>query len=163
MEAIEAIKTRRSVRQYLPKPVPKEIIEEIVDCGRLAPSANNDQPWEFVVVTGQEKREAIAAAATYGKFIADAPVCLLVFARNTRHFLEDGSAAMENMLIAAHTHGLGTCWIAGANTAYGAEIARICGAPASHGLVALTPLGYSTDRPTAYKRSLEEVIHWEEY
>ncbi|HAI85465.1 MAG TPA: nitroreductase family protein, partial [Firmicutes bacterium] len=50
MDAIEAIKGRRSVRRYLSDSVPREIIEDIVDCGRLAPSARNDQPWEFVVV-----------------------------------------------------------------------------------------------------------------
>lgn len=161
MGAIEAIKGRRSVRRYLPDPVPREIIKDIVDCGRLAPSARNDQPWEFVVVTDQTIREEIAAAATYGKFIADAPVCVLAFARRTRRHTEDTCAAVENMLIAAYAHGLGGCWIAGENTPYEREIARICKAPDELRLVALFSLGYANEKPRPNKRDLEEVLHWE--
>ena len=69
MEALEAIKTRRSVRSFSNKPVEREIIEQIIDCARLAPSANNSQPWEFVVVTDQTIRESIAVLTDYGKFI----------------------------------------------------------------------------------------------
>jgi len=60
MDAIEVLKTRRSVRTYRSGTVPKEILEEIIDCGRLAPSANNGQPWEFVVVTDSGMRRKIA-------------------------------------------------------------------------------------------------------
>ncbi|MCR4425757.1 MAG: nitroreductase family protein [Firmicutes bacterium] len=163
MDAIEAIKTRRSVRRYLPTPVPREVIEDIVDCGRMAPTARGDQPWEFIVVTDQKTREALAAVATWGKFIADAPVCVAVFARPTPRYVEDCSAAVENMLLAAHAHGLGTCWVAGHDTSYAPEIGRILGVPTSHRLVALFPVGYHEDKPIAHKRSLSDVLHWERY
>jgi nitroreductase len=163
VKAIEAIKGRRSIRKYRPDPVPREIIEDIVDCGRLAPSARNDQPWEFVVVTEQSIREEIAAAARFGKFIADAPVCLLAFARPTRRFVEDTSAAFENMLVAAYAHGLGTCWVAGHNTPYENEIARICKVPGDYRLVAMSPLGYPDEEGAVHKRELEEVLHWESF
>ncbi len=163
IDAIEAIKGRRSVRRYLSDSVPREIIEDIVDCGRLAPSARNDQPWEFVVVTDQVIREEIAAAATYGKFVADAPVCILAFARQTPRHTEDTCAAVENMLIAAHAHGLGSCWIAGENAPYEREIARICKAPDGFRLVALFSLGYANEKPGPHKRSLDEVLHWETF
>jgi nitroreductase len=163
MEAIDAIRGRRSVRKYRPDPVPREIIEEIVDCGRLAPSARNDQPWEFVVVTEQSIREEIAAVATYGKFIAGAPVCLVAFSRQTPRFVEDTCAAFQNMLVAAYAHGLGTCWIAGHNTPYEKEIARICKAPGDYRLVALSPLGYPDEECTVHKRELQEVLHWESF
>lgn len=163
MKAIEAIKGRRSVRKYRPDPVPREIIEDIIDCGRLAPSARNDQPWEFIVVTEQSIREEIAAVTKFGKFIADAPVCLVAFARQTRRFVEDTSAAFENMLIAAHAHGLGTCWVAGHNTPYEKNIARICRVPGEYRLVAISPLGYPDEEPTVHKRALEDVMHWEHF
>ncbi len=160
---IDAIRRRRAVRHYRPDPVPRAVIEEIVDCGRLAPSARNDQPWEFVVVTDQATREAIAAAASYGKFIADAPACVLAFARRTPRSVEDTSAAVENMLIAATAHGLSTCWVAGENASYARQVGQIVGAPESVRLIAMFPLGYSDDRPLPHKRSLNEVLHWDRY
>lgn len=163
MKAIEAIKGRRSIRKYRPDPVPREIIEDIVDCARMAPSARNDQPWEFVVVTEQSIREEIAAATKFGKFIADAPVCLLAFARPTRRFVEDTCAAFQNMLVAAYAHGLGTCWVAGHNTPHETEIARICKVSGDYRLVAMSPLGYPDEERTAHKRELEEVLHWESF
>ncbi|OPZ62509.1 MAG: NADH dehydrogenase [Firmicutes bacterium ADurb.Bin506] len=160
---IDTIKRRRAVRHYRPDPVAREVIEEIVDCGRLAPSARNDQPWDFVVVTDRATREAIAAAATYGRFIADAPVCVLAFARRTPRSVEDTCAAVENMLIAATAHGLSTCWVAGENASYARQIGQIVGAPESVRLVAMFPMGYSDDKPLPNKRSLDEVLHWEKY
>ena len=73
MDAIEVLKTRRSVRTYKGEPVPRKIIEDIVDCGRLAATANNMQPWEFVVVTDPGMLPRIATTTDFGKFIADAP------------------------------------------------------------------------------------------
>jgi len=72
MDAIEVLKTRRSVRAYKREAVPRKTIEDIVDCGRLAATAVNIQPWEFVVVTDQGTRRRIASYTEYGKFIADA-------------------------------------------------------------------------------------------
>src|SRR5512137_9503 len=101
MDAILALKTRRSVRSYKPDPVPREIIEDIVDCGRLAASAINIQPWEFVVVTDGALRRRLAEATDHGRFIADSPACVVVLCRDSKYYLEDGSAATENMLLAA--------------------------------------------------------------
>src|SRR5512140_764437 len=106
MDAIEVLKSRRSVRAYLATPVPKIILEDLIDCGRLAASANNLQPWEFVVVTDAATLRWLAQTATYGAFIATAPACIAVFCRDTKYFLEDGSAATQNILLAACAHGL---------------------------------------------------------
>ena len=93
MDAIEALKTRRSVRAYTGEPVPKKIVEDIVDCGRLAATAINIQPWEFVVVMDSALRRRLAEISDHGKFIADAPVCVVVLCQDTKYYLEDGSAA----------------------------------------------------------------------
>ena len=93
MDAIEVLKTRRSVRTYRGEPVPRKIIEDIVDCGCLAATAINIQPWEFVLMTDPGMLRRIATTTDYGKFIADAPVCVLVLCRDTKYYLEDGSAA----------------------------------------------------------------------
>jgi nitroreductase len=164
MEALEAIKTRRSVRSFSANPVSREIIEQVIDGGRLAPSANNIQPWEFVVVTDQATREEIASVTDYGKFIADAPVCIAVFCKDTKYYLEDGCAATENILIGACALGLSSCWVAGDKKRYAGQINRILEVPNSYKLISLLALGYSNVRASAYgKRDLDAVIHWEKF
>jgi nitroreductase len=164
METLEAIRTRRSVRSFTANPVPRDIIEQIIDGARLSPSADNIQPWEFVVVTDQTTRERIANVTDYGKFIADAPVCIAVFCRGTRYYLEDGCAATENILIGACALGLSSCWVAGDKKRYAGRINGILEAPNSYKLVSLLALGYSSVKASAYgKRKLDEVIHWEKF
>ena len=84
MDAMAALKGRRSIRSYEDRPVPKETLEEIIDAARLAPTANNTQPWEFIVVTEADVRTRIADLTDYGKFIAQAGACVVVFAREVK-------------------------------------------------------------------------------
>ena len=163
MDATEMLKTRRSVRAYTRASIPRKIIEEIVDCGRLAPTANNVQPWEFVVVTDPELLCRIAGATDHGKFIADAPVCIVVLSKETKYYLEDGSAATENILLAARAHGLGSCWVAGDKKPYTSAICRLVGAPPGCKLVSLIPIGYPAESSEKSKRPLADVLHWEKF
>ena len=164
MEALEAIKTRRSVRTFISKPVPRELIEQIIDGARLSPSANNGQPWEFVIVTDQTTREKIAGLTDYGRFIADAPVCIAVFCRDTKYYLEDGCAATENILIGACALGLSSCWVAGDKKSYAGDVSTVLEVPDSYKLISLLALGYSNVKGSAhFKRKLEEVLHWEKF
>jgi nitroreductase len=163
MDAIEVLKTRRSVRAYRGEPVPRKIIEDVVDCGRLAATAINIQPWEFVVVTDPEALRSIAKTTDYGKFIADAPVCVLVLCGDTKYYLEDGSAATENILLAARAHGLGSCWVAGDKKPYASQICRLVGAPQGYKLVSLIPIGYPAESLEKPKRPLSDVLHWDKY
>ena len=164
MDAIEAIKTRRSIRRFESKEVPKEIIEDLVDCGRLAPSGRGVHPWEFIVVTNKETRRRIADLTDYGKFIAEAPVCIAVFCQDTKYYLEDGSAATENILIAANAYGLGSCWVAGDKKPYCEAIRELLGVPEGYKLVSLVAIGYSAEKQgKKAKRPLQEVLHWERW
>ena len=163
MDAIEALRTRRSVRTYQRGTVPKDVIESIVDCGRLAASANNSQPWEFVVVTDAGLLRKIARATDFGSFIAEAQLCVVVLSRETKYYLEDSSAATENILLAARAHGLGSCWVAGDKKPYAAEMCRLVGAPHGTKLVSLIPIGYPAESPAPPKRSLADVLHWGKY
>jgi nitroreductase len=163
MDAVEALKTRRSVRAYKPHPIPRQVLADLVDCGRLAASAINIQPWEFVVVTSEEGRKAVADLTDHGKFIAQAAACIAVLSRETKYYLEDGSAATQNILLAAHAHGLGACWIAGDKKPYAAAVCRVLGAPEGLKLVSLVALGYPAEQPSKEKRPLADVLHWETY
>lgn len=163
MDAIEALKTRRSVRRFRGEDVPRPVIEDIIDCGRLAATARNEQPWEFVVVTDGGVRAHLARLAVNGPFIADAPVCVVVLCREGTYFLEDGAAATQNMLVAARAHGLGTCWVAGDKKPYAAQVLELVGAPAGYKLVSLVAMGHPDTVGNPAKRPLKDVLHWERF
>jgi len=163
MDFLKILKERRSIRKYQKKEVPKEIIEDIIDCARFAPTAINIQPWEFIVITDKNKREKIADITDYGKFIKDAPVCIGVFCKDTKYYLEDGSAATTYILLAAKAYGLGSCWIAGDKKKYAEKIREILGVPEGYKLISLISIGYPDEEPKPKKRDLEEVIHWEKW
>jgi nitroreductase len=164
MDAIEAIKRRASVRSYKPDPVPREMLEELVDCGRRAPSAMGVHPWHFVVVTQKAMLRKIGESTDYGRFIADAAACIAVLCEDGKYYLEDGCAAVENILIAAAARGLGACWVAGDKKPYADAVRDLVGAPASHKLIALLPVGYSSSAPKPKsKPGLGQVLHWERF
>jgi nitroreductase len=163
MDAIECMKTRRSIRAFLDQPISRAVVQDIVDCGRLAATANNLQPWVFIAVEDPKLRKQIADVTDWGKFIAQAPVCIAVFCSNTKYFLEDGSAATQNILNAARAHGLGSCWVAGHQKKYGGKVHDMLGVPDSHLLVSLVALGQAAEDPEPEKKGLAEVLHWDRY
>ena len=163
MDALQAMRTRRSHRAYKSDPVPREILEEMVDCGRLAATAMNLQPWAFVVVTNEEMRRKLAETTDYGKFIAQSGACIVVFCEDCKYYLEDGSAAIQNILVAGHALGVGTCWVAGDKKAYVETIRQMLGLPENYRLIGLIAVGYATDSPSPQKKPLSEVLHWERY
>ncbi|HJN15161.1 MAG TPA: nitroreductase family protein [Armatimonadota bacterium] len=116
MEAIKCIMTRRSIRQYTDEPVEGEVVEKLLRAAMAAPSAANCQPWQFVVVRDQAKREAFAGFHPYGKMLASAPIGILVCGDTELeladgYWVQDCSAATENLLLAAHALGLGAVWL----------------------------------------------------
>ena len=111
---LDAIKQRRSVRQYKPDPVPEEALQEILEAAFSAPTASNVRPWHIIVVTDKAKRAALAQVHQYAGFSADAPVIMVVCGNEgeAEHWwIEDCCAATENAMIQAAALGLGTCWI----------------------------------------------------
>jgi nitroreductase len=164
MDCIEALKTRRSVRAYTGEPVSREVIEDIIDCGRLAATAVNIQPWEFVAVTEPAMLRAIAGVADFGRFIAQAAVCVVVLCKDTKYYLEDGSNASQNILVAARAHGLGGCWVAGDKKPYAEKVARMVGAPEGYKVISLLAIGHAADQQSHKdKRPLSDVLHWEKF
>ena len=86
-----------------------------------------------------------------------------MLSRETKYYLEDGSAATQNIMVAARAHGVGSCWVAGDKKAYAPEVVRILGAPRELRLVSLIALGYPAETPQKEKRPLEDVLHWDRY
>ena len=163
MDAIECMKTRRSIRAYLDKPVDREVIEDIIDCGRLAASAINIQPWQFIVIQDAAMRKKIADITDYGKFIEQAAVCVAVFCQDGKYYLEDGCAATQNILNAARAHGLGSCWVAGDKKEYASALGGLLGLPQDYKLISLIAIGYAAAEGNPPKKPLSEVLKWERY
>ncbi len=109
-------------------------------------------------------RKKVAGITEYGKFIAQSPACVVVFCKDTKYYLEDGSAATQNLLVAAEALGVQSCWVAGDKKAYTAAIARLLGVPEGFKLVSLVALGYEeTPAVRPPKRKLADLLHWEKF
>jgi nitroreductase len=166
MDVMEAIRERRSVRAYQEKPVAEDILLQVLEAGRLAPSANNRQPWTFVVVRDEAKRLALARAASQD-FIAEAPVIIAAVALEYEKemtcevpaYAVDLAIAADHMTLAAVKFNLGTCWIG----AFSQDRAReILDVPDDCRIVTLLPLGYPADSPRQkIRKSLDEVVSYD--
>lgn len=164
MDVFEAIRTRRSVRKFRPKPVPDENLETILEAGRLAPSAGNRQPWRFVVVKDPERKRALAKAAGYQMFIADAGVIIAALGdpgASPRWFRQDPMIAVEHMVLAATALGYGTCWVGAFDEE---EVKRILKIPDELKVIVLLPIGFPDESPTPKARKpLKEIVFLEKY
>ncbi|MBE9501340.1 MAG: nitroreductase family protein [Dehalococcoidia bacterium] len=160
MDVLQAIKERRSIRKYEPKAVPEEKLTQILESGRWAPSASNSQPWRFIVVRDEKVKNELARVAVYGSFMAQAPVAIAVVIdpQASNHPVEDGAAATQNMLLAAHALGLGTCWIGSYGSGYEERAKEVLGIPRDKRLLALTSLGYPAESPTKDRVELSELV-----
>lgn len=164
METISAIQKRRSLRKFRDESVPKEAILKILDCARLAPTARNVQPWDFIVVTDPETRKKIASLASNGPFIKEAPVCIVVVCQETKYYLEDGCAATENILLASADMGLSACWVAGDKKDYCREILKLLSVPSGYKLVSMVALGAAEpDNTVPLKKDLKQIVHWDKF
>ncbi len=166
----EAIARRRSIRQFKPTAVPEEHLEAMLEAAVLAPSAGNRQPWRFLVIRNPELRQRLAAAAHGQKFVAAAPVALVVCADLPRtesrygqrgrelYALQDTAAAIQNLLLTAVAYGYGTCWVGAFDEEQAAAVLEL---PPSLRPVAIIPIGVPAASPRAPGRlPLEEVVEY---
>jgi len=113
-EFVETIFSRRSIRKYTEQPVSEGDIKTLLEAAMAAPSASNRKPWHFVVVTERETLDRLADAHSYGKMLHEAPLCVSVCGDtkvSERFWVQDCSAATENLLLAATALGLGAVWL----------------------------------------------------
>ena len=141
MEVLDAIKARRSVRAYSSTAVPDEVLDKVLEAGRLAPSAHNGQPWHFIVVKDEAKRQEMSKAR-WAKFLKEAPV-LIVGCGDAKASPEwyrvDTTIALQNMVLAATSEGLGTCWVGSFDEGL---IRRLLNVPDHMKTIAIIALGY---------------------
>lgn len=181
MDFRDVVRTRRSVRHFLDREVPEDIVYELLDAARWAPTGGNLQPWEFILVRDRTNRERLVDATFIGymaktgkpqKWILEAPM-LIVACVNIKpavarygemartNVLMDVAAAIENLLLAAVDLGLAACWISGFDHD---KVANILKVPDGVKVLALIPVGY-TDRVSSKPSRLdpEEITYYETY
>ncbi|MFA5562991.1 MAG: nitroreductase family protein [Candidatus Caldatribacteriota bacterium] len=166
---IEAIKKRRSVRKYQQKDIPPDILNEIIEAARLAPSASNRQPRKFVIVQDKELKQQLMMASRNQKFVGEASAVIAGCATNIKHIMPNGiyaypvdvSIALEHISLQAAELGLGTCWIGAFDQEKVKEILKI---PKDVAIVCLMTLGYPADIGlTRERKSLKEIICYNYY
>jgi nitroreductase len=172
MELNEAIKGRRSIRAYKPQDVPEKVVEKLIEAASYAPSAGNIQPWRFVVTRNHVVKKKLAQAADQA-FIEEAPAVIVVCANEKRaemgydargktlYCIQDTAAATQNILLTAHSLGLGTCWIGAFNEA---QAKKAVNAPEEMRPVAIIPVGYADEAPAQRnRRPISQIMHYESF
>ncbi len=170
MECIETIKGRRSVRRFKAKPVGKELIEELLDAARMAPSAGNLQARDFIVISNKITKQKLKEAALGQSFIEQAPIVIVAVAnierssrvyktRGELYAIQDATASVENILLSACSLGLAACWVGAFDENAVSELLSI---PHKTKPIAIIPVGYADEEPVAPPRmGLDKVVHWE--
>jgi len=163
MNIIDLIKSRHSVRDFCDRPIPKEILDEILEAGRLAPSAQNRQPWRYIIFTDPLKINDLSRkTGLVGKsnfFIKNAP-CVIIACADTKknvringqdYYLVDTAISFQQMMLAAWQHGIGSCWLA----AFSEKVlAKYLDLPKNYRIVALSPFGYPKEVKGIYSKAL---------
>lgn len=150
------------MRSYQNREIEEDILKDIVDCGRLAPTGYNNQPWTFLVITDQSLKEKLAEITTSGSFIKEAGACIAVFCdKSAQTGLEDACAATENIMIAARAYGLDTCWVNSYKKSHSEAVKNLLNCPPDQELMTLFSLGYAQQKNREVsKKSLNEVLKW---
>lgn len=172
MDAIECLKTRRSIRKFKPTPIPQDIIDNILDCAVKAPSGCNTQPWSFVIVKDETTRKALSKIQPYASFVAKAPLCIVAcFDKGENLFSPSGylsiAAAVENILLAAHSYGIGTCWTYVKDfddPSVENKARKILDIPDDIEVICMIPLGYPDMKAIPKKlRNVADILHNEKW
>ncbi|MBM4403118.1 MAG: nitroreductase family protein [Candidatus Cloacimonetes bacterium] len=181
MDIKELIMSRHSVRSYKADPLSPEVLSDILEAGRLAPSAQNRQPWRFIVIQGTDKIKSLSVncglLGLSNFFIRQAP-CVIIACADTRrsirindqdYYLVDTAIAFQQMMLMALAHGIGSCWIAAFSEK---KLRKWLKIDDKWKIVALSPFGYPAEKDTLHARMvsgfarssnrlpLEQIVHY---
>ena len=171
MSILDFLQKRRSIRKYQSKPVEEEKIAKVLEAARLGPSANNQQPCRFIVVTKPENRESLKAAYKQDWF-TQAPAIIVgcvdpkeAWKRGMfgeEYWKVDLAIAFQNLILAATELGLGTCWIANFDEN---SVKKALNIPKDIRVIAMTPLGYAAEEKESVsdRKPIESIVHREKW
>lgn len=169
MDAMDAILGRRSIRKYADKAVTRDQIDILIRAAMSAPSANNEQPWHFVIIDERKTLDKLAEIHPYAKMLFDAPLAVLIcgdldLEKFPGYWVVDCSAACENLLLAAHAIGLGAVWLGVYPRQERIEsISKFLGLPERIKPLSLISIGHPAEKKPPSERFNRERIrfnHW---
>jgi len=173
MDVFETIRDRRSIRSFTDKHVQDNTVNELINLAQWAPSAGNKQARDFIIIRDDKPKKKLSLAALDQEFIEEAPVVVVVCANEERSSLRygergrtlycilDAAAAVQNLLLAVHSLGLGGCWIGAFSDS---EVKAVLNLPRFLRPIAIIPIGYSFEKPqTPTRFSHNIVVHHELY
>lgn len=168
---LDCIFSRRSVRKYLDREVPDEMIHDLLEAAMAAPSAVARDPWHFIVLKKRESLNRLADILTHGQMLRQATAAFVVCGDITRahdqlesYMLQDLSAAVENVLIAANTLGLGTCWLGVHPRQERMDgIRKMFALPDTIIPMCGIAIGWPDDQPPPRTRFSPDKVHWEKW
>lgn len=162
---MDSILKRRSIRKYKDIKVSDEVVEDLLRAAMAAPSAGNEQPWEFVVLRDKEVMKRITEIHPYSKMLLNSDVAIVVCGNEEKevfkgYWVQDCSAATENILLAAQNMGLGAVWLGVYPIADRVEkIKELLGLPGNVIPLSIVPVGYPDEEKTPADRFDKTRIH----
>jgi nitroreductase len=163
LDILDIIRTRRSIRKFEEIPVPEELLEKVLEAGRWAPSGLNNQPWRFAVIREPSVRQAFSKLTHYSRIVLNADILIAVFFDNAAGYnrtkdVQAIGACIQNMLLEAHSIGLGSVWL-GEIIKSAEQIRKILDLPENLELMAVLAVGYPAEKPrTAGRKPLKDLI-----
>ncbi|HJU62968.1 MAG TPA: nitroreductase family protein [Candidatus Binatia bacterium] len=163
MEVFDAVRTVLAVRHYQDKAVPSEVVQRIVEAGRLTGSSMNRQPWHFILVENRDTLRQLGALAKTGPYIAQAALAIVVAIERTTFSVSDGSRAIQSMILTAWSDGVGSNWVGFRGLD---EVKSLLSIPDELEILAIIPFGYPaqpTGKGKKKRKSISEVAYLERF
>lgn len=164
MDVFECVSTLSSIRSYIEKEVPDEIVMKVLEAGRLAPSAHNDQPWQFILIRDKNRIKELQKYCLSGGFVHQAGFAVVVLTDPSSKWQEiDGTRAVQNMVLTAWSYELGSCWIGRIDRE---GLKNFLDIPSEWNILTVLPFGYFNEKliqTTKYRMSPEEVFHLDSF
>lgn len=164
MDVFKCVSTLSSVRSFISKEVPDDIIMKVMESGRLAPSAHNDQPWEFILIKDKKVLKKLEQFCISGRFVSEAGFAVVILTdKSSKWFQIDPTRAAQNMALTAWSLDLGTCWIGRLDTE---GLMSLLNIPQKWQVLTVLPFGYfdkSYIGTTKFRKSPEQVFHLDGY
>ncbi len=159
---LQAIRERRSIRKYTGENIPDTVLGQILDAGRWAPSGLNNQPWRFAVVRDRNIREQMSRLTHYSGIVVECDLCVAVLYNHNAGYDRDKDlmgigACVQNMLLAAHSQGIGAVWL-GEILKRKKEVNDLLGIDEGNELMAVLAMGFPAETPNKERKPLENLV-----